>query len=91
MSNTIDTNPEALRSISSSVRTYTTLQYDIIRTYLQQMSALSSDIQVTKYQQILEAISEWVKKMDELKTEGEAFAAFLDQKANVLEEMMKQG
>ncbi len=82
----IDSNPEAMRSIASSVITYTTLQHQIIRTYLQEMASLAGDIQSNGYNILLEAISEWVKRMDELKSEGEEFAAFLNHKADILEE-----
>lgn len=81
----INTNPEALRGIASSIVTYTTVQYDIIRTYLMQMSSQENEITLQKYQLCLEAIAEWLRRMEELKQEGENFAAFLNKKADDLD------
>lgn len=83
--NSIDTNPEALRSIASSIITYTSLQYDIIRTYLGSMTSLEGEINIRSYQQRLEAIGEWLKTMDRLRADGESFAAWLNSKADVLD------
>lgn len=84
-SNSIDTNPEALRGIASSVIAYTTCQYDIIRTYLNQMTAQENDIDLQSYRMCLEAIGEWLNRMNTLKSEGEQFAAFLNNKADTLD------
>lgn len=85
----IDTNPEALRSIASSITTYTTLQYNIIQQYLGAMTAQAGDINIQSYQLCLEAIGEWLKTMDRLRTDGEAFCAWLNSKADVLDDLQK--
>ena len=87
--NSIDTNPEALRSIASSINTYTSLQYDIIRTYLGRMTSLEGDIDIQSYQLRLEAIAEWLKTMDRLRVDGENFAVWLNSKADMLDELYK--
>ena len=85
--NSIHTNPEALRSIASSVQTYTNLQYDTISRYLKGMSGLVDDINLQSYRMALEAIDEWLKCMDRLRTDGEGFAAWLNEKAQTLDDL----
>lgn len=84
-SNIIDSNPEALRNAASSIVTYATLQYNIIYDYLMQMNSLYYEIETQHFHEILEAIQEWSKRMDELRVQGEEFAAFLNNKADMLD------
>ena len=83
--NYIDSNPEALRNVASTIVTYTTLQYNIIHEYLKQMNSLYQEIETQRFQEILEAIQEWSRRMDELRVQGEGFAAFLNNKADMLD------
>lgn len=86
----IDTNPEALRTISSSVSSYLATQNEIIRSYLTRMTALTEEIQIQKYQMFIEAISSWLNRMEELRSDGEEFASWLNEKANMLEQFSSQ-
>lgn len=86
----IDTNPAALRSVASSVKTYLGLQREIMQSYLRQMSGLAQDLQVQSFQMNLEAIAAWLNRMGELQAEGERFATFLEQKATALETFQNQ-
>ena len=88
--NSIHTNPEALRSIASSIRTYTICQCNAISDYLKEMADLKGDINIQSYQLCLEAISEWRKTMEQIKSDGDSFAAWLEEKANILDELMKK-
>lgn len=87
----IDTNPEALRIVASSISSYLATQNDIIRTYLNQMTSLTEDIQVSSFQMLIEAISQWLNRMEELRSNGEEFAHWLNEKADMLESFGSQG
>jgi len=83
--NSIDTNPQALRNAASSVRAYTACQQDIVSQYLIQMNSLYSDIEISGYQMCIEAIAAMKNRMDELRNEGEGFAQFLENRADMLD------
>ena len=81
----IDTNPQALRNAASSIRAYTMCQDDILSKYLTEMNSLCGDIEISGYQMFIEAIVSMKNRMDELRSEGEAFAQFLENRANMLD------
>lgn len=81
----ISTNPEAMRAIASSVKAYGFCQCDIVNTYLRQMGSLQEDISLPSFQQCLEAIFQISSQLEELKTDCESFAVFLEERASYLE------
>ncbi len=85
--NGIETNPEVLRSVASSIIAYGHCQCDIISEYLHQMSSLSQEIEIEGFQMSIEAIAEWSRRMEEIKADGEHFAQFLNDKANYLDSL----
>ena len=81
----IETNPAALRSVASSINAYTTVQHNIMSQYSIQMSTLCEEIQVAGFKDALAAIAEWTRRMEDLQADGNAYANFLNQKADMLE------
>ena len=90
MGNEIYTNPEALRQIASSIDTYAELQCEIVRKYLNEMNKHEDNIDVMSYRLILEAIGEWLKRMEDLKEQGMEFSTFLRNRADYLDEFGKR-
>lgn len=83
--NSIDTNPEVLRNVASSIVTYGNCQCNIISEYLRQMSGLSGEIDIQGFSMCLEAIGMWSRRMEEIKADAEQFAQFLNDKADMLD------
>ena len=85
----ISTNPAALRNIASSVLAYARCQEETLRIYLQQMSNQQQYISTEKFNQNLNMIANMKTTMENMRVEAEKFAAFLNEKARMLEEHQK--
>ena len=87
---TIDTNPQALRNIASAIRSYTICQVNTVDEYLKLISAEDCEITVSSYQEAILAIRTWLTRMEELKKQGDAFAQYLWERADMIEQIQKQ-
>lgn len=91
MNNNIATSAESLREIANDIVNYTESQCDTIKTYLKLMSSQEMDIQSTGYKMVLEAISAWQSRMEELKEDGMKFVEYIREKADILDEIKNKG
>ena len=87
---TVETNPIALRGIASDIRAYTTCQVSIVREYLSIISAQECEITTGSYQEAILAMRAWLTRMEELKQHGDAFAQYLVDRAEQMEQFEKK-
>lgn len=86
MAQDISTNPAALRNIASGVITYAKCQEDTIQDYLRKMEAQQQFVSTARFVENLNWIVGMKKMLEDKRRETEEFAAWLNEKARVLEE-----
>jgi len=90
MANFVNTKPQALRGIASSIVTHSILQTRTLTDCLNVLAAETGEIEIQSYQMNVEAISAHVRRMEELQGDIKRFADILNQKAAELDALGKK-
>ena len=83
----IETNPTALRHIASDISSYTTLQVRILDEYLKVISQQEGEITTRAFQEAVQRVDDWKRKMERLKEDSDSFVQYLKDRAEKITAM----
>lgn len=87
---TIETNPTALRHIASDIRSYTACQVGVIQDFFNIISSEEDEITTQAFQEAIERVRFRLREMEQLKQQSDEFAAYLWNRADMIENMEKR-